>query len=95
MMEKQKSRCPDATALRPNKQLKTLIQMQDNKELHDSQFRSVLKRLSPVLKKHAKILAFYEAKNLKQKTHDVLHIVGRRKICRIFNISKSKTRNKQ
>ena len=49
--------------------------MQDNKELHDFQFRFVLNRLSPVLKKHAEILAFFEAKNLKKKNHDVLRIV--------------------
>jgi hypothetical protein len=57
--------------------------MQDNKKLHDFQFRSVLKRLSPLLKKHAEILAFYEAKNLKRKkNHDALHIVVRNgKIC--------------
>lgn len=76
MMEKQKSRCPDATALRPNKcNLKTIRQLQDTKELHDSQFRFVLNRLSPALKKHAEILAFFEAKNLKKKNHDVLRIV--------------------
>jgi len=61
--------------------------MQDNKELHDFQFRSVLKRLSPVLKKHAEILAFFESKNLKKKTHDVSRIVGRNgKICTIYKI---------
>ena len=65
-----------------------MIQMQDTEKPHDFQFRSVLKRLSPVLKKHAKILAFYEAKNSKQKTHDVWHIVGRNgKICTIYNIA--------
>ena len=69
--------------------------MQDTKKLHDFQFRSVLKRLSPVLKKHAKILAFYEAKNLKQKTHDVWHIVGRNgKICKIYKIQ-NKNNNEQ
>ena len=36
--------------------------MQDTEKLHDFQFRSVLKRLSPVLKKHAEILAFFESK---------------------------------
>ena len=49
--------------------------MQDTEKPHDFQFRSVLKRLSPVLKKHAEILAFFEAKNLKKKNHDVLRIV--------------------
>jgi hypothetical protein len=94
-MMKSKSRCPDATALRPNKQLTTLIQMQDNKELYDSQIRLVLKRLSPVLKKHAEILAFYEAKNLKKKTHDVSHIVGRNgKICTIYKIQNKNNEQK-
>jgi len=69
--------------------------MQDTKKLHDFQFRSVLKRLSPVLKKHAEILAFYEAKNSKQKTHDVWHIVGRNgKICTIYKIQ-NKNNNEQ
>jgi hypothetical protein len=61
--------------------------MQNSKKLHDFQFRFVLRRLSPVLKKHAEILAFYEAKNLKKKTHDVRHIVGSNgKICTIYKI---------
>ena len=60
-----------------------MIQMQDTEKPHDFQFRFVLNRLSPVLKKHAEILAFYEAK----KTHDVWHIVGRNgKICKIYKI---------
>jgi hypothetical protein len=61
--------------------------MQDTEKPHDSQIRLVLRRLSPVLKKHAEILAFYEAKNLKKKTHDVRHIVGSNgKICTIYKI---------
>jgi len=69
--------------------------MQDTKKLHDSQFRFVLSRLSPVLKKHAEILAFYEVKNLKQKTHDVRHIVGSNgKICTIYKIH-NKQNNEQ
>ena len=61
--------------------------MQDTEKPHDFQFRSVLKRLSPVLKKHAEILAFYESKNLKKKTHEVRHIVGTNgKICTIYKI---------
>jgi hypothetical protein len=61
--------------------------MQDTEKPHDSQMRRVLSRLSPVLKKHAEILAFYEAKNLKKKTHDVSHIVGRNgKICTVYKI---------
>jgi hypothetical protein len=69
--------------------------MQDNKELYDSQIRLVLKRLSPVLKKHAEFLAFYEAKNLKEKAHDVRHIVGNNgKICTIYKIQ-NKNKNEQ
>jgi len=41
--------------------------MKDNKKRHDLQFRLVLRRLSPVMKKHAEILAFFEAKNLQKK----------------------------
>jgi hypothetical protein len=69
--------------------------MQDNKKPHDSQIRLVLKRLSPVLKKHAEILAFYEAKNLKKKTHDVRHIVGSNgKICTIYKIQNKNNERK-
>jgi len=35
----------------------------DDKPLNSQCVRSILKRLSSVLKKHAEILAFYEAKN--------------------------------
>jgi len=43
-----------------------------NKPLDSQWARSVLSSVSAILKKHAEILAFYEAKNLKQeKTHDV------------------------
>ena len=61
----------------------------DNNRPLDSQWaRSVLSSVSAILKKHAEILAFYEAKNLKQKSHDALHIVGRNgKICTIYNIA--------
>jgi hypothetical protein len=62
----------------------------DNNRPLDSQWaRSVLSSVSAILKKHAEILAFYEAKNLKQeKTHDALRIVGRNgKICTIYNIA--------
>ena len=54
-----------------------------NKPLDSQWARSVLSSVSAILKKHAEILAFYEAKNLKQeKTHDALRIVGRNgKIC--------------
>jgi hypothetical protein len=70
--------------------------MQDTEKPHDSQIRLVLKRLSPVLKKHAEILAFYESKNLKEKAHDVRHIVGNNgKICTIYNIAKLKNNNEQ
>jgi len=69
--------------------------MQDTEKPHDFQFRSVLKRLSPVLKKHAKILAFYESKNLKKETHDVWHIVGRNgKICKIYKIQNKNNEQK-
>jgi len=62
----------------------------DNNRPLDSQWaRSVLSSVSAILKKHAEILAFYEAKNLKQeKTHDAQSIVGRNgKICTIYNIA--------
>jgi len=61
----------------------------DNNRPLDSQWaRSVLSSVSAILKKHAEILAFYEAKNLKQKSHDVSRIVGRNgKICTIYNIA--------
>jgi len=62
----------------------------DNNRPLDSQWaRSVLSSVSAILKKHAEILAFYEAKNLKQeKNHDALRIVGRNgKICTIHNIA--------
>jgi len=60
-----------------------------NKPLDSQWARSVLSSVSAILKKHAEILAFYEAKNLKQeKTHDALRIVGRNgKICTIYNIA--------
>jgi hypothetical protein len=69
--------------------------MQDTEKPHDSQMRRVLSRLSPVLKKHAEILAFYEAKNLKKKTHDVWRIVGRNgKICTIYKIQNKNNEQK-
>jgi len=69
--------------------------MQDTEKPHDSQIRLVLKRLSPVLKKHAEILAFYESKNLKKKTHDVSRIVGRNgKICTIYKIQNKNNEQK-
>jgi len=69
----------------------------DNNRPLDSQWaRSVLSSVSAILKKHAEILAFYEAKNLKQeKTHDALRIVGRNgKICTIYKIH-NKNNNEQ
>ena len=64
----------------------------DNNRPLDSQWaRSVLSSVSAILKKHAEILAFYEAKNLKQKSHDVSRIVGRNgKICTIYKIHNKK-----
>ena len=52
----------------------------DNKPLDSQRVRRVLSRVSVVLRKHAEILAFFEAK----KTHDALHIVGR---CKIYKIA--------
>ena len=68
----------------------------DNNRPLDSQWaRSVLSSVSAILKKHAEILAFYEAKNLKQKSHDVSRIVGRNgKICTIYKIH-NKNNNEQ
>jgi len=64
--------------------------MSDEKS-YDSQFRRVLKRLSPVLKKHAEILASCEAK----KTHDVWHIVGSNgKVCTVYNFANQNTKRR-
>jgi hypothetical protein len=61
----------------------------DNKPLDSQCVRRALRRISLVLRKHAEILAFYEAKNLKQKkSHDVLRIVG----CNGKTFSKHKTK---
>jgi len=66
-----------------------------NKPLDSQWARSVLSSVSAILKKHAEILAFYEAKNLKQKSHDVSRIVGRNgKICTIYKIH-NKNNNEQ
>ncbi len=60
----------------------------DNNRPLDSQWaRSVLSSVSAILKKHAEILAFYEAK----KSHDALQHRGRCKIYKIHN----KNNNKQ
>jgi hypothetical protein len=64
----------------------------DDKPLNSQCVRSILKRLSSVLKKHAEILAFYEAKNPRR-----LRVVGRsNKICSIHNIAmRTKKKRKQ
>jgi hypothetical protein len=60
--------------------------MQDTKKIHDSQFRSVLKRLSPVLQRHSEFISFCE----ERKNHDALHIVvSNGKICKVYNNSKT------